>query len=484
MGIHSLAIVYTDKRSQYYNQEYIKDIISFGIEFLAKIQKKDGSFDEWYVNERGWAGPTGYIIHSCCRTLELMGSDLTSDVSKVLITIIKKGSDHLCSSYEKQVITNHLAISLTALFGANEILNESRIDKHYRKIKKEILDNHTEEGWSLEYDGPDTGYQSATISFLSHIHKKNMDEEIKSIALSSLGFIEKLTLPNGSLCNALGSRHTSTQFFLAYEYWKKISPIASRISELIKLHGATPLLHEHEDHYYIYRLTEMLEAAYIEDDACSNYLLSSERNTVFEEKLNLCGIEIYNNNNRYLTLNTHKGGVIQGWDKKDKQEFKDCGLLVKSTRGEIYTSDSNEDHYEVKNLDNQITISGYLKKIPIKYFNPYSFIAFRSFMLIFGVNPKLASFIKGIIKSVLITPSRKSTIRFSRTLSVEKENLTVHVENQLTGMFKGYCVYSNGFFYTRYVPQSRYFVKSDFRNRVKEIKQVSTSDQYTNRYIV
>jgi hypothetical protein len=189
MGIHCLAIVYAKEGSIYFKEKYILEILEMGIEYLEKIQKKDGSFDEWYVNERGWAGPTGYLVHSCCRVHEIMNDSLSEKIKTKLEKIIFSGAKHLCVAYETQVITNHLAIALTALFEAHQISGNKEFKQSYEKQKSEMLKNHTAEGWSLEYDGPDIGYQSATVSFLTHIHKTSNDKEIEKLSLESLSFI-------------------------------------------------------------------------------------------------------------------------------------------------------------------------------------------------------------------------------------------------------------------------------------------------------
>ena len=116
MGAHSIALLFSNKNSKYYKDPYLKKLIEISINYTEKIQKNDGTFDEWYFNERGWAGPTAYLVHSYCRIYFLCADELESKSKTKLIKIIKKGAKALLSGDEKNIISNHIAIAATALY--------------------------------------------------------------------------------------------------------------------------------------------------------------------------------------------------------------------------------------------------------------------------------------------------------------------------------------------------------------------------------
>jgi hypothetical protein len=276
-----------------------------------------------------------------------------------------------------------------------------------------------------------------------------------------------------------------THFFLAYEYWQKESEIAKKISKLIKQNSVTPLLHDHEDHYFIYRFTEILEAALIERKMDTEYVLPSEKlreNKVYFENAN---IKIYNNDKKYIVINLKKAGVIHSWDKVKSKLNVDNGVMLKLKNKKTYSTDSNEVSNRYNISTNKLTISGQLKVIPRKYFNPITFIGFRVFMLIVGRTPKVASYVKGIIKSLLITPSKLSDLYFERSLEIDNDTLIISVTNKITCQNKiSGELFANGFFYSRYVPQSRYFNKSDLQNSVKTRKKITEQKIIIDEYKV
>lgn len=483
MGVQSLAIIYSKEDSPFYQSPYLLKLIEAAISYTRKIQKSDGSFDEWYVNERGWAGPTGYLVHSLCRVHQLSNKELSEDSRKELILIIRKGAHNLTKSYEKQIITNHIAIALTALYESYHILDDQFLKEKYLELKKMMLANHTSEGWSYEYGFADVGYQSASVSFITFIHSNNKDPEIEEYSLSSLKFISNFILPNGSLTNSVSSRYTITLFFLAFEYWKDKSFEAREISKLIKENNSGPLLHQHEDHYFIYRILELLEASLFENRSTikGDYELPSSSKKEFEKSFKQAGIKIYSNPNRYIVLNTFKGGSIHIWDHNKQLEIIDQGIVLK-TKNKVLNSDSNNKGNEIDINEDEISIKGNFKSVPLKYFTPFKQILFRIFMICFGFSPKLASFLKGIIKDWLITPSGKTNYNFNRTILIS-DNLMITVKNSIDfkNNFTG-VIYSNGFYYTRYVPQSKYFRSHDLQNFIKNIDHIKSSQSFKNEY--
>ena len=64
-GTLSLALIFAHKfpgGEEYYQNKEIKKWTLAGIINWMKIQHADGSYDEFYPNERGWAGPTGFLL--------------------------------------------------------------------------------------------------------------------------------------------------------------------------------------------------------------------------------------------------------------------------------------------------------------------------------------------------------------------------------------------------------------------------------------
>ncbi|MCK5559390.1 MAG: hypothetical protein KAJ51_02310, partial [Thermoplasmata archaeon] len=81
-AVHTLALVYSYKfpGNIYYRQNKVKNWCIAGIDYWTQIQKNDGSFDEFYPNERGWAGPTGFTLYAVLESYKLLQKHISNEL--------------------------------------------------------------------------------------------------------------------------------------------------------------------------------------------------------------------------------------------------------------------------------------------------------------------------------------------------------------------------------------------------------------------
>ena len=92
LGAEFLARLWAtnDRQNPYYQNEEIKNWAIAAFEFTLSIQHKDGSFDEWYPNERGWAGPTSYIIHSLFECYKILENEFSQSAKEKLKVVFSR----------------------------------------------------------------------------------------------------------------------------------------------------------------------------------------------------------------------------------------------------------------------------------------------------------------------------------------------------------------------------------------------------------
>jgi hypothetical protein len=257
-GLLALTQLYLleSEENRYLKSDYILEMIVGAISYSHSIQKNDGSFDEWYNNERGWAGPTGYLVHTFARTYVLLKDQLPEASVGKLTTLIDRGAEHLCRSDEKHPLSNHIAMAMLPLYEAYSITGNSDYHDKYISLKDRLLQLfNSEEGWGTEYDGPDPGYQTATISFLTQIYILSGEEWIVEFVKDSLRFVSYFAYPDGSFGGNVGSRHTSNIFYGGIEFWRDRLPVSSSLSSWIETtikSGNHTLPLGHDDNY-LYR---------------------------------------------------------------------------------------------------------------------------------------------------------------------------------------------------------------------------------------
>lgn len=466
IGFHSLALLwnYDDDENSYYKNEKILQWAFAGIRYCLELQKKDGSFDEWYPNERGWAGPTAYILHALCDSYKILSHKMSNSLKDECIGSIKKSAQLLANGWEPDVLSNHIAIALLALYETYEILEDVNILSDYNKLFKVFEDHNSPEGWGLEYDGADIGYQTATLSFLSRIHKINSCEKIKLFAGKSFQFLSYFYYPDGSFSNRFGSRQTSVSFVLAAEYWAQKIEIAGRIALAQRRSLATNnmiLPEQHEDHYLFYRMPEFLEAsaqAQTINKNSTNKLLPWEKDS-FSHYFSEAKIYIKNTSQYYFCANLGRGGTFQLYNKDTEKNVYDSGWTILLESSEVYTSSIINESRQITVEESHITVSGSAQQVRDPSFTPYTMLLFRCFMMLFGRNEILSRKIKSFIRKVLMFGKSKKPLSFERSFSL---NNTITVHDKI--FVKAASVKTlriGGNFENRMVPQSRYFQKFD-----------------------
>ena len=485
-GTLSLALVFAYKfpgGEQYYQNKEIKKWTLAGIKNWMKIQHTDGSYDEFYPNERGWAGPTGFLLYAILRSYEVLGDDFPVNLKDDFFETVKRSAWFLATREESGVLANHHAMALLPIYQSYYHLKDRDplfAEKLLQKFNERLtvfISYCYDEGWCLEYDGVDPGYLSAIVSFLSKMQRYMTSNEpwakkIQNIIDKAVDFSSFFFYPNGSFGGTLGSRQTLHFYAHGYELQAKRNGLARvmanfGLESLSQGKVVPPTIQD--DRYFLYRTGEFLEAHvdHQENDNLSQLPWQSLDN--FEKFFPQSKIFIKNTPKYYTLLNLVKGGVLKVFDKESKKLFfSDDGLVATLSSGKRMTTQWIGEEYKVNRWDKTLEVSGNFHQIPYKYFNPLTFSAFIIFMVLTGWNARVADFIKGVIRNLLMTKSSTSTISFTRKFIFDDDKIIVI--NNLVSEANIISLRVSGQFASRYVPQSRYFQLEELENKYWDIK--------------
>ena len=465
MGVHSLALIWSQPfdNNPYYQNPQILEWCLAGIRFWIKCQHKDGSFDEWYPNERGWAGPTGYLVHAMADTYFILKDAFPEELRPDFINAIRRAGHYLIAYDEEFVLANHHAIALLPIYEAYLIVQEEALLKGFHRKFAEFEKYCYSEGWSLEYDGVDIGYLSGTISFLSRLYKHWPDKRIAAIVEKAVGFTSYHLYPHGYFGGAMGSRETAHFYHFGYEFWASQLPLAAKMArtglEFLE-EGKLVSPGTQEDHYVLYRISEYLEAYLAWKPKRDGLpLLPWEGPDDFEKFFSQAGIYVRKKGNTYLVVNLNKGGVVKAFDIPTRRLVcNDAGWMAQLANGKAVTSRWNDPQHKVNASDSKdLHVSGAGQYMVSKIFSPQTMILFRIFMLLFGWNAPLAYHIKALIRRILMVGARRAPMAFERSISWQDNSLTVIDKISLEGDTQVRKIYMGDELPVRYVPQSRYF---------------------------
>jgi hypothetical protein len=469
-GIHALALAWKNPMpgNIYHQHDKIRDWVVAGMQYWMKIQKRDGSFDEFYPNERGWAGPTGFLLYAMIDSYNLLGGAFPGKLVDQFHDSCYRAGRYLVKWDEPGVLANHHAMAVLPVFEAARLLNSDELWDGYQAKLDEFYTYVDPEGWCLEYDGADPGYLSATVSFLAKIYKHREsvtrvkhDHKMLEVMKGAVDFCSYFAYPNGHYAGTLGSRQTLHFYPHGFEILAPEYPPAAAVADAMLRgldRGALVPPAIQGDRYFQYRVPELLLSWADYGKRPDSIPKLPCEGDPFQEYFPNGRFYIRNTGKTYFLANLAKGGIIKHFDlATGKLIFNDCGVLAEMKNGQIATSQWIDKDYKVEVEDKDLYISGAAHLVPTKLFTPVKFIVFRLAMLALGWNATLAYKIKGLIRKLLMTKAKTAPLRFARSIEIREDDVQVTDVIELTGGGRVKRLILGDEIPVRYVPQSRYF---------------------------
>ena len=460
MGVEFLARLWNDPENTFYKNPQLLNWIKAGLRYTCSIQNKDGSFDEWYPNERGWAGPTSYVIHALISAYQIVEKTLDTESKNQIQNCCFKAGRFLIKQKEGAKLANHHALFLLSLYEIHQISPLNLFKSAFEKQLKNFQSLINEEGWSIEYDGVDFGYNLATLSFLGCLDRLYPDSLLKNYAKKSFEFLSHFFYPDGSF-GALGSRETIHLYPYGLKYWGQSLPTARLIYKHLKSKNSFERLSpkDQDDHYLFYRLSEYLSADSIK------IILQEERHRLpfdakpFQKYFSNSGLFVKKSDDFYFVCNLKKGGALRIYREK-KCLLKNNGWILKSKR-KLFSNFWHSDQNQIKIGKNQISTEGNSAVLSQKYFNSLKLMLFRV-VNVLSAHYKLAFLLKKTVRRFLIIQKKRKGVFYKRSVYFEKHKINIEDWIQSKSAFK---IFYGGNFTIRYVPQSNYFEESDLQNQ-------------------
>jgi len=465
-GVQALALVYKHNfpGNVYKGQAKIRDWAIAGLDFWARIQHKDGSFDEFYPYERGWAGPTAFTTFASIEAFNLLKDEMPSDVAKRVLRAIRRAAYFIAAGeFEEDHLANHHAIACLVVWKTYELLDDSALKARFGRLWKDFLNYHNpKEGWSREYDGVDPGYLSATVSFLAKIYQTNPDPKIFEVLRQSVDFCSYFVYPNGFYGGSLGSRNTLHFYPHGFEILAGKIPLAAAVAEkMLKALAEDKLVPPEiiSDRYVFYRVPEYLQA-YL-DYTCRPeefQPLPYEQKT-FTRYFPQARIFVSTGPKHYVVANLTKGGVVKVFSRQNRKLLlNDCGLIGKLLSGRVVTSQWVDSTYECKANEDGWEVKGQMNAVPSnKLFTPFKNLLFRAGLVALGWSSLFSHLLKGYIRKSLILGRRPVPIHFQRRFHLNDQTISLTDTIAIKGKLHFVKLSVGDEFFVRYVPQSRYF---------------------------
>jgi len=475
----TLSLLYklNRKDNPYFRNSNILRWINASLKFWCSIQNKDGSFNEWYPNEKSFAVTafSSYTASECLLTNKSIRgkSQIVASLRKSGNWLLKRSDFHA---------TNQTSGAILLLYNLYKLTNERKYLKACRDKLSRLIKKQTPEGWWNEYNGADIGYHSLTIDYLSKLLKKFSDQRLKNAIDKGIEFLSHFIHPNFTFGGEYGSRNTEFMIPHGIELSAGHNKDAASIAHAIRnsLKDSSAIGPYSLDDRYLCCIAYTWLQAYL--DAKDTLKTPQYRfNSNFTKNFLGARLLVISNNNFYLIINYAKGALFRFYPKNVSGFFHDSGMLAVDEKSNILTSSWIADNTTEIGPDS-IMVKGRLLKLRDEPMTTLKSISLRAFAKTFGNSQTLSSMMKNALRKRLIISSRKSSAHFTRQLWIGKKSIkvvdTLASKHKLKDVFLGEK-YSNLF-----IPSSRYFQLQELNNKPLEFTGINKKSFKVERTLV
>lgn len=411
----------------FYDREDVKDWAKATVYYWAKIQLRDGSFNEYYPYEHGFP-PTAFSLYSSCEIYKRLNMDVPQ-----LVKAFSRTGRYLASHRETQACNQEMA-SITALYSLYTVTKEEWILSAVDKKLLLLLKYQSEDGFFPEYGGADIGYLSVFFDMMAEYYWLSQDERVKNPLKRILLFLSYFIHPDKTVGGEYGSRNTTYFLPNGLEVMRQLGHAEAEAARDWLLEDAekTGFFMDSVDdrycsHYLLHSFLRALEKALLgrEKNVEKKELpFNLKNNTYFED----AGFWVYSESLEskipiYMIVGARKGGVLKLYCGEE-QAFADFGYRVNYGNGKIAVTNWQDPSYVIYKKENTLTISGRFNLVTLKVGTPF---------LHFGL--RIVAFIAGnkiirLLKKKIILVDKHTDIIFRRKITIQNERLQIEDEIQ------------------------------------------------------
>ncbi len=467
MAALSLALLYKiDFEGNFcFQNPQILSLAEGSLLFWASIQRKDGSFDEWYPYEHSFVA-TAFTSYGVSEALLLLKDEISPRVYQESLEALKKAGSWL-SRHDDLIVSNHQAGAIPALYNLYLLTGEESYKELSREKLKKLLKVQTEEGWFPEYGGADPGYTSLTLTFLARYYQKSREVEARTAIKKALDFMVWFLHPDGSYGGEYGSRNTRYLFpsgleILSSEF-EEAAYLLQPFYEEKKLENLVSLENVDDRFLVFFFLPDYLQALAESQKGKEKPPHSFDSLPPGGRKsFPQAGLLVEKGRNFVALIGLKKGGVLKVFSTH-KLIYSDSGYFGQTSSGKVVTSqwlNAEEGfHLEEKEgggwsitLERPLVFANY--SLPLKRL----LIPFRLFTCLFGRSDRVMSLFAVKLKEKMILGKKKAPLVLKRKISF-KEGKILLIEDEVLN--QGLSLLSFGLTQSTAalpVPSSRFYV--------------------------
>ena len=373
----------------------------------ARILRRDGSLEEALPFEKSFC-VTALIAFDLLAADALLHGRLDGAVRERLRDTVRPMIGFLHYADESHgLISNHLATAAAALFRWTAATGEPG-EERGRLFLDRILERQSHEGWFVEYDGADPGYQSLALYYLADLHRCRPDLGLIAPLRRSLVFLSHFLHPDGSFGGLYGSRNTR---FLVPAGLEALAPeiaeaeslaLAARRSvqaratvTLASMDAANlaPMFNA-----YCWAAAEQVKRPALAPDKPLPWEGETGGRVVFHQ----AGLVVDWGLEHYTVVATRKGGAYFHCDRRSGQLQLDGGPLAVDHKNHHYTTQRTLGGV-LEERGSTLQIDAPLARLSHRLPNPFDFIVLRLLSLTVMRSSALGNLVKRMLVRLLVS---------------------------------------------------------------------------------
>ena len=331
------------KDNPYAGQGAVRDWTAMAVRFWLRGQDAGGGFDHLYPLERSWMA-AAFTLVDMVGAWDLLADKLPGGLRRDwLAGMVRAGTCLVRRDEEHGFISNHRGGAAAGLLGLARLSGDEAFARRAVWLVEGILERQSPEGFFLEYEGADPGYETLGLHYLAKVQREleaaNMPlaGDVRAAVARSLDFVSYFVHPDGSLGGEYGSRACPQIFAGGLEFWARRLPVAEAIAArtapaLAAQRAAGPA--DADIRNEVPLLSSVVLALQSLAEPCPNRPAAAELPHLrdFERIWTEAGLFVRSQGGRYLVFGASKGGAVKAYNGEGLQH-SDAGYTARTAGG-------------------------------------------------------------------------------------------------------------------------------------------------------
>ncbi|MBF8273179.1 MAG: hypothetical protein HW380_2284 [Magnetococcales bacterium] len=474
----------------YFQSPALAEWIQMAIQFWIQRQERSGAFDHLYLHENSWMA-AAFTLLDMASVRHWPTLLANTSLAQAWVDTARCAADHLQSHDETHgFISNHRAAAAAALAAAANITGNDAYRTAAWQLMETVYQRQSSEGWYLEYEGADPGYQTLDTHYQALFAREtnNDPRTLKSVEHSLL-FLSWFLHPDGSIGGEYGSRGCPHFFPGGFEYFSQWLPMAEAIASWgtagVAGGGSCGLRDADE------RNEVPLATSHVLAWECLNDRPQTTREIPLlpVQRIGMrfwpeAGLFVRSDTSHFLVFGGSRGGVIKLFHQQTgKLVFGSCGYVAQDASGRSASTllwTTKPRMHVQRDEPFEVTLHA-----PFFFFRtnrlmkPWSFWLFRLFNLTVGRNLAFNRFVrKHLIIGRFLKERRPAGVLLKRCL--HRMEGRWHISDtieQTDKQFNPVSMEELGLFSTVYMASAKYFRKQDLQQVWRHPLTASQSQQ-------